>query len=270
MRPIKYVPRSNWWKGTPVNNDWSARPKMTVPAEGIAVHYRGAPARARLGTQSAEEYMPGEQAWALSAGKSFEYNYLIPPRADGSAQVWEYAGEYRGAHAGVENNKRFIAVQFALGVDNHPSYASYDRSKPTVWEPLTDEMVDAFRWLRHKLVSEGRLRPDHKVVPDRHLPGRQTACPGDAVLGRWNDLLVPWETGSKEPEMQMVKIRLRDRNGVEYADQFLAVPLTGPGVDGSPGSNARIGAENQAAIVATVNMSGFELQQLFPYKLTAM
>src|SRR5690606_38891530 len=158
------------------------------------------------------------------------YNALIPPRDDG--QVWEYAGRYMGAHAGESgkyerNNSTRYAIQFTIGVANHPSYPTYDRSKPTVWEPLTDAMVLAFRWMRHQLIEAGAV--SELVTPDRHLPGRQTACPGESVMARWDELLEPWTAQHHEPdplppEDDMAKIALIRFDG--YADAFSVNPET--------------------------------------------
>jgi hypothetical protein len=202
MTPI-LVPRSTWYgTGAPVNNDGvTARPKLARPVEGgIAIHYTGSPIRARNSTDDATTYMRWLQDLAFRSKKSFEYNFIIPPRADGSSQVWEYAGDYMAAHAGSTNNPRYVAVQFALGVDNHPSYSSYDPNRPTLWQPCTDAMVEAFRWLRDTiLVPSGLVARGAPMVEDNDLPGRATACPGDGVRARWSDLLEPYVAPSPPP-----------------------------------------------------------------------
>jgi hypothetical protein len=184
-----FVPRSTWYAGTPINNDGSPRRKLVKPLRGIAVHYTGAPVRARGSTDDATTYMRWLQAFALGAGKSFEYNDIIPPRADGSSQLWEYAGEYMAAHAGAINNPYWWAIQVAIGVDNHPSYSNYDRTRPTVWQPLTDPMIAAFQWRRRWLVDNGFLLPDHEVREHGQLPNAATTCPGNGVRARWADLV---------------------------------------------------------------------------------
>lgn len=201
MTPI-LVPRSTWYAGPPVNNDGvTARPKLARPvAGGLAIHYTGSPIRARNSTDDPQTYMRWLQDLAFRTKKSFEYNYIIPPRSDGSAQVWEYAGDYMAAHAGSTNNPRYVAVQFALGVSNHPSYSGYDPTKPTVWEPCTDAMVEAFRWLRDRiLVPSGLVARSAPMLEDNDLPGRATACPGDAVRGRWVDLGKPYVVPAPPP-----------------------------------------------------------------------
>lgn len=189
------VPRTAWYGDKPpCNNDGvTIRPRLRKPVlGGLAVHYTGSFIRVRNSTDDAVTYMRWMQDSAFRQKKSFEYNDIIPPRADRSSQVWEYAGDYMAAHAGAINNPSWYAIQFALGVNNHPSQSGYDRLKPTIWQPLTDEMVNAFRWRRHDLVQRGLLAPDHEVRPHRELPTAATACCGDGILSRWDDLLEPW------------------------------------------------------------------------------
>lgn len=183
-----FVPRSAWHPGAPTNNDGSIRRKLTKPLRGIAVHYTGGPSRTRASTDDAVTYMRWMQAFAQGAGKSFEYNDIIPPRADGSSQLWEYSGEYMAAHAGAVNNLYWWAIQVAIGVDNHPSYSNYNPAKPTVWQPLTDPMIDAFHWRRRWLVDNGFLLPDHEVREHGQLPTAATTCPGNGVRARWAEL----------------------------------------------------------------------------------
>lgn len=213
-----FVPRSTWYSGVPVNNDGvTPRSKLPKPvAGGLAVHYTGAPIRARNSTDRAEVYMSWMQASAFAQKKSFEYNDICPPRSDGTSQIWEYAGEYMAAHAGSINNMSWYAIQVAIGVSNHPSYASFDPTKPTVWEPLTDAMVNAIRWRRHNLVESGILAPNHEMRPHRALPTAQTICPGNAVLARWNDLLVPWSPTPQPPEDDMEYVTLTELPAALY------------------------------------------------------
>jgi hypothetical protein len=195
---VIFVPRSTWYNRPPHNNDGTTtRPLLAKPvAGGLVIHYTGAPWIGKASTDTAQTYMTWMQAAAFRQSKSFEYNDIVPPRKDGSAQVWEYAGDYMAAHAGAVNNRTWYAIQVAIGVNNHPSYANYDRTKPVQWQPLEDGMVEAIRWRRHDLVERGILAERHEVRGHYQLPNVATTCPGDAVRSRWPDLLVPWE---KEP-----------------------------------------------------------------------
>lgn len=198
MIPI-LKPRSLWHPAAPTNNNGTTRPKLARPVTGgIAVHYTGSPVRAKGSTDPCEVYMPWLQALAVAnpdpaKRKSFEYNYVIPPRVDGSAQVWEYAGDYMAAHAGSINNPYWVAVQFAIGVNNHPSYSNYDPLKPTFWQPLEQPQIDAFRWLRDTvLIPSGLVAANPAISEHRNLPTAATTCPGEWVRAHWHDLLQPW------------------------------------------------------------------------------
>jgi hypothetical protein len=194
---VLFVPRSTWFAGTPTSNSGTPRPRLRVPVPTITRHYTGSPPSVKASTWTAKEWMPWFQSVALASGKSYEYNYVIPPRADGSSQVWEYAGSYQAAHSAGENDVA-VGVLFAIGVANHPSYASYDPTKPTVWEPLTDPMVHAYRWLRDEyLARQGIIHPVYVAeVEHRNMPGAATACPGVSVIARAADL-----TASHTPDL---------------------------------------------------------------------
>lgn len=185
---VLFVPRSTWHVGEPTNNSGTTRPLLAKPVPTLTIHYTGAPWMASASVWTAQQWMPHFQNIALSSGKSFEYNYVIPPRADGSAQVWEYAGEYRAAHSEDENGIA-IGVLFAIGVNNHPSYKNYDRTKPTVWQPLQDNMINAYHWLRDELLPSEHLVTSPAQVPHKDMPGALTACPGIPILGRWATLV---------------------------------------------------------------------------------
>jgi len=196
---VLYVPRSTWFGGTPTSNAGNPRPLLKLPVPTITRHYTGSPPITRARTWTAQDFMPDFQRIALASGKSYEYNYVIPPRADGSAQVWEYAGPYQAAHSQDENAVS-LGVLFCIGVANHPSYKNYDPTKPTVWEQCTDEMVTAYQWLRDQLLAnDGLIVPSVKEVEHRNMPGANTACPGLSVIGRARDLDQPYSQGDDVP-----------------------------------------------------------------------
>jgi hypothetical protein len=193
---VLFVPRTVWFAGTPTNNNGNPRPPLRLPVPTITRHYTGSPASVKASTWAAKDYMPWFQSVALASGKSYEYNYVIPPRADGSSQVWEYAGSFMAAHSAGENNVA-VGVLFAIGVNNHPSYSTYDPTKPVVWEPCTDRMVEAYRWLRDvHLAGQGIVNGGVIELEHRSMPGAATACPGVSVIARAADL-----TASHTPDL---------------------------------------------------------------------
>lgn len=204
-----FVPRSVWRSTPPDNNDGTPRLLLVKPVQYVTVHYTGSPIRSRASTDPVEVYMPWMEGVADATRKSFEYNYVIPPRADRSSQVWEYAGPYQAAHSAGENSIS-LGVQFAIGVDNYPSYVDYDWSEPTIWQPLEDGQVEAFRFLMWKLRQEG-LIDDRTVMvrPHKDMPGAATPCPGASILARWDELLMPWNP--QENTVQAITpVRLMD------------------------------------------------------------
>jgi hypothetical protein len=203
MPDVLFVPRSTWFTGVPYNNDGvSPRPALSTPLSWITVHYTGMRSLPLARVQTAAGFMPGFQRSALNrqpSPASFEYNYVIPPRASNIPEVWEYAGLYRAAHSAGENDQAF-GVLFLNGVDNHPSYSTYDPDRPTVWEPLQDCQIQAYRWLREKYLLHWQdITPVVKQTPHQLMPGAATACPGESILGRWNELLQPYSEPTPAP-----------------------------------------------------------------------
>lgn len=190
---VVFVPRSSWHPGPPTSNNGSTRPKLVRPVPTITRHYTGSPPDTKVAFWEPGDWMTWFQGVALASGKSFEYNYVIPPRSDGSAQVWEYAGDYQAAHSEGENAVA-VGVLFAIGVTNHPSYGNYNPAKPTVWEPVNPAMIDAYRWLRDEYLNERGIVPSRVAeVEHRNMPGANTACPGNSVIGANPELSKPYE-----------------------------------------------------------------------------
>jgi hypothetical protein len=189
---VQFISRAAWSDSPPTSNSGTVRPKLAVPVPTITRHYTGSPVSRKASEWPAKEWMPWFQSVALASDKSYEYNYVIPPRADGTAQIWEYAGTYQAAHSAGENHIA-VGVLFAIGVNNHPSYYNYDPAKPTQWEQLTDPMVEAYRYLRDEvLIRQGIVAPTVEEIEHRHMPGAATACPGVEVIARDYDLSQPF------------------------------------------------------------------------------
>jgi hypothetical protein len=185
-----FVARTTWWQGPPINGNGTTRPLLARPVPTLTAHYTGSPISVRASTDTAEVWLARLQAIALRAGKSFEYNYVIPPRMAGAAaEVWEYAGLYQAAHSSGENSIS-IGVLFAIGVNNHPSYSTYDPTQPTVWEPISEQMIDAYRWLRDVHLADV-LRVPLEQRQHNQMPGAATSCPGESIISRWSELLAP-------------------------------------------------------------------------------
>jgi len=116
----------------------------------------------------------------FSNSKPFEYNYVIGQNDDD--EIVEFAGKFQAAHSGGENSIAF-GVLFLLGVG----------------EPLTDRMIDKWRWLRDVLIFDGSLRPDVDQRPHKLMPRAATACAGPSVDARWPEFLLPWKPAKPTP-----------------------------------------------------------------------
>lgn len=182
---------------------------------------------ARASQWSAIEFMPWFNSVALAAKKPFEYNYVIPPRADGSSQVWEYAGPYQAAHSEGENGVA-IGVLFAIGVSNHPSYRTYDPTRPTVWEECTPAMIHAYQWLRDiNLEQSGQVLPGVAELEHFLMPGANTACPGEQVTQHGGQLDAPYSNGGELVTVEYFKLFGDTLTIWATADRLNAVRLDG-------------------------------------------
>lgn len=160
----------------PRNSNGTMRPKLAnVP--WITVHYTGSNVNYGDFDDSPAE-IRGIQAYAVSAKKPWEYNYVL----DTQGVMWCYAGEYQAAHSAGENSKS-VGVLWLLGVNDNP----------------TDAMIETFRWFRWVMVQFGLVAVNHEVRPHKNMPGAATICPGDRVMARWNDLMVPWNPNPVPP-----------------------------------------------------------------------
>lgn len=123
----------------------------------IICHYTGV--RRRYATADTASVIRSIDRW-----KANEYNYVI----DQAGVVWEFSGEYQGAHAKGYNDRSY-GVLFLNGVD----------------EPLTDAQLEAFRFLTGALMWAQRVQPGAWVIGHREVAA--TACPGP-VFDRMADL----------------------------------------------------------------------------------
>lgn len=220
---VLFVPRSSWHPGPPTSNNGSTRPKLRRPVPTMTRHYTGSPPDNKVRTWEPDDWMTWLQSVAVNVGKSFEYNYVIPPRAD--AEVWEYAGDYQAAHSSGENDVA-VGVLFAIGVTNHPSYSNHDPTKPVVWEPITASMIAAYRWLRDvHLKPSGIVDGNVLEMEHRNMPGAATACPGNSVIAADAALDKPYV---EEPDMAVSYFKVPGQNPLTVwatSDGLIAVRL---------------------------------------------
>lgn len=148
--------------GVPAPGGRALLASKTIP---LLVHYTGVDGYSD--PKRDYEYASGVARYGISAGKPFEYNYLI----GSGGTVFEQAGAYRGAHC-LNFNAQSYGVLFMLGKNIAPS----------------DSQVASFHDLRDYLMASGQLHTAHFVAP--HYRYRSTACPGNTLAdvpgARWN------------------------------------------------------------------------------------
>lgn len=171
--------RDEVWPGAiPRNSTGTVRPLMAPDRPLLAIHYTGA--GLWLDPNDTPTELKAIQAYAQQANKPWEYNYVI----DGQGVVWEYAGEYRAAHAGLTNNNDAYGVLLLVGLANNAMLTGF--------EVVPEPMILACRELRAALVDKGALAVDHEMRPHKEMPFAQTICPGPEVMKRWESLTTPY------------------------------------------------------------------------------
>lgn len=182
---MNLIPRSTIWPGQlPLNKDGTRRPLLAPDRPYLTVHYTGA--GSWLDPDDTPTELRSIQLYAQGAGKPWEYNYVI----DGQGLVFEYAGDYRAAHYADHTTvpavgKNDIAIGVLLLVGFVPPSSAGVLEQPTI------PMIVAFRDLRAWLVATGRLADPHELRGHRQMTGAPTACPGDAVMAKWDQFAAP-------------------------------------------------------------------------------
>lgn len=159
------------------------RSRLARPLPRVLVHYTGASGYSDPAQDLA--YAKKVAAYGVSAGKSWEYNYLIGL----GGTVFEQAGDYLGAHCANFNSKS-IGVLMMLGVN----------------VPPTTAMVNSFRQLHGWLVDTGRVTTNLEIAP--HYRYRTTACPGltlaEAPGASWASPTGEGRLGNVIPQLEAV------------------------------------------------------------------
>lgn len=217
MTVVEFRPRADWgWHGAVLNSSGTPRRALSNEAT-LTVHYTGVPLMVGGKLRYPPDldmvaFMNNLQAYAIGAKKPFEYNYCLPPWERPS--VWEYAGGFQAAHSEGENLDA-VGVLLVLAIDQEP----------------TRGQIVALRWLRDDyLPSKGLLLPQAHMLPHHRMPGASTGCPGPKVMGRWDELEVPWQPPIEEDDMRAEPPELVRPKG--YANEFLFFPATGEFVHG--------------------------------------
>lgn len=258
---VFYQARAKWTSRIPDMNNGSPRPLLQPNRPYLTIHYTGVGWHLSNGALryppliTANDMVHIENV-ADAGKKSFEYNWVIPTGTPGYIDIWEYAGNYQAAHSEGENPIA-IGVLLLLGVDNY--------GKPNqLWQPISDEMIDAIKRLRYDLVQSGMLALDHQIRPHQAMPGANTPCPGVPTINAWPRIISPYPTPTPDPPLPkddtMILVNVPDEPTVFAVQGNIATWVNGPD------AGNQIQREIAAGILAPVSSvprSWFALRTLF-------
>ncbi len=104
---------------------------------------------------------------------------MIYALADGRGVIGEYAGAFRAAHSGGENDDA-VGVQFHLGCTEVDA-----DGQPVSFQAMPDAMVTAYRVLRDEVLHKFAITNLNTLeVTHQDMPDAATACPGASVIDR--------------------------------------------------------------------------------------
>ena len=172
---------------TVFNNDGvRRRPALQVPVKTLTWHYVGSSSPVfTKDIPAVVTAMKNLQANAVAMKKSNEYNYVIFALDDGTAVIAEYAGSFLAAHCTGSNTKS-VGCLFYLGATSVNA-----QGHPLGFQPMPDAMVPAYRFLRDRILRPfGVCNADTVETFHHDMPGANTPCPGDSVIGRRAEILV--------------------------------------------------------------------------------
>jgi hypothetical protein len=170
---MRIASRAEWGAATEAQ-----RPYMRLPVAALWLHHSVTPV-----TIHPYSDMRAIQRIGISRFGYISYSYAIHPKGT----ILEGQGLRIGAHTAGRNSTSFGVVLIG----------NYDQRQPT------SEQVDAFRWLRDHLITEGHLKPG--IYPTGgHRDVAATACPGNkahALLDEFRQAVVPPAPPMEVPPM---------------------------------------------------------------------
>lgn len=181
-----------------LSSDGSPRPRLADSLPGVTIHYTGSPRKYAYTSVEAVMSAIREIQSTFAKTKPFEYNYVFSQAGD----VYEYAGDYRAAHADHGNAA-------SAGLNN--LWYGYLLLNG-IGEPLTNGQIEAVEWWRSEQIGRGRLVGNCQTVPHYLMPGASTVCPGTAIRPDFAKLLTPYN-----PDEDDVIYRYKD---TRYANEF--------------------------------------------------
>lgn len=177
--------------------------RVARPAQYMLLHHTGATGPPNAGWTDAQ-HMAALQRYAIGAGKTWEYNYVITYP---NGWIWEMAGPNQGAHCANANG-----ISYGIQINQADDHGPAGRLQ-----------VDSFRWLLWHLITSGAvvsdivardgLRPHYglrstgcSATDLSNSPGaRRPSTPtGEGSFGSVRpEFLVPWTELPPPPEDDM-------------------------------------------------------------------
>jgi hypothetical protein len=149
-------------------SDGRPRPALRTPLDTFAVHYGGAGTQWLDSGDTIQELRGVELNWARPNLTPNEYNSA----SDIDAQTWEYAGPFRAAHSGG-NNDTVWGHLCLYGLE-------------AITEDQAQALIAGIRRARAQAVHAGYVTADHEVKGHQELNGASTGCPGPLFTNkRW-------------------------------------------------------------------------------------
>jgi hypothetical protein len=164
-------------------SDGRSRPKLRTPLDVFGVHYAGAGTSWLDSGDTIEELLSVELNHARPSGKPNEYNSV----SDIDSATFEYAGPYRAAHSGG-NNDRVWGHLCLYGLEQ-------------LTEKQATALIVGIRRARMQAVKAGYVTADHAVKGHQELSGARTGCPGPLFTNKrwWTQITAPLTTATPPP-----------------------------------------------------------------------
>jgi hypothetical protein len=178
-----WYPNSLGGPGQVSMSDGRPRPKLRTPLNVFGVHYAGAGTSWLDSGDTIEELLSVELNHARPQGKPNEYNSV----SDIDSATFEYAGPYRAAHSGGNNDT----------VWGHLCLYGLEQ----LTEKQAQSLIVGIRRARMQAVKAGYVTADHVVKGHQELSGARTGCPGPLFTNKrwWAQITAPLTTATPPP-----------------------------------------------------------------------
>jgi hypothetical protein len=157
-------------------HEWGARqPKQTAPllkhAPIIYIHHTASP-RPSIAGEFADARRHQDRHMDINGWSDLAYNFIITP----SGRIIE------GRGFGIRPAGKGLGVRRSYGIVFQGYFHPYVNEKPT------EVAIEACGWLIRKMIDEEWIIPEVAIIPHRDIQGANTACCGDHLYNRIDDI----------------------------------------------------------------------------------